>query len=320
MTGPLACGGAAASAPTARRVSEILAGACGVTHFVQAQHHGPVALLAGSKNSELRERFLRPMCEGRLLAGVAFSHLRRAGPPAVTATPTRGGFIVAGEAPWVTSWGLAEIFAIAARTPDDRILYFAQCAPEQDSGGGDAARLSASRHDLFVMNASSTVSLRMRDLFVPEDRVIRMADLNAWRERDRINTAQTNPAVFGIAETCLDLLASISESHLEVLSRAEALLRDEGRRCRAEAYGLADGDPSPADVPNLLRVKAWSLDYVARAAQALVAATGGRAMSLNHPAQRLLREAIFYTIQAQTAASRDSSLELLVRAGNSGIH
>ena len=49
---------------------------------------------------------------------------------------------------------------------------------------------------------------------------------------------------------------------------------------------------------------------------ALVAASGGGAISLEHPAQRLSREATFYLIQAQTArsAARPRSLEPRVLA------
>ena len=100
----------------------------------------------------------------------------------------------------------------------------------------------------------------------------------------------------------MTLLAAAPETQRAATSRTLDLLHDEGRRCRDEAYAMADAGPLPSDVPNLLRVKAWSLDYVARVTQALVASSGGRAMSLDHPAQRLLREAIFYSIQAQSSA------------------
>ena len=51
------------------------------------------------------------------------------------------------------------------------------------------------------------------------------------------------------------------------------------------------------------------LDLARRATDALVAASGGGAMSLEHPAQRLSREATFYLIQAQTGDLRAASLE-----------
>jgi hypothetical protein len=45
-----------------------------------------------------------------------------------------------------------------------------------------------------------------------------------------------------------------------------------------------------------------------------VTSVGGRAMAADHPAQRLLREAAFFTIQAQTQAQRRATLALLTRS------
>src|SRR5689334_5852928 len=72
LSGPVEYGRQSAPGSVARQVAEVLAGACGVTHFVQAQHHGPVGMIAGTDNLALKERYLRDLCEGRILAGVAF--------------------------------------------------------------------------------------------------------------------------------------------------------------------------------------------------------------------------------------------------------
>jgi alkylation response protein AidB-like acyl-CoA dehydrogenase len=82
-----------ADAGTRREVFETLAGACGVTFFVWVQHHAPVRLLGASGNDVVRRRWLPALCSGSTLGGVAFAHLRRPGPPAVTARRTSGGYI-----------------------------------------------------------------------------------------------------------------------------------------------------------------------------------------------------------------------------------
>ena len=298
LLGPPEFGGSAASPAVVREVFETLAGACGVTFFVWVQHHAPVRLLASSANDPLRERLLPDLCSGRHLGGVAFAHLRRSGPPPVAARPTRGGWLFSGEAPWVTSWGLAGTYAVAAQTPDDLVVFAAV--------DGQDARLDPSPPlRLAAVNASSTVRLALRDLPVPEEQVITVLPLDAWRARDRVATAQPNPAAFGVAGTCTRLLAEHDPG-------SASRLEEERLRVREESYRLADeGEPGEGALGRLVELRAWSLELAGRAASALVTAAGGRSMLLGHPAQRLLREAAFYAIQAQTPAVREAALRRL---------
>jgi len=283
-------------------VSETLAGACGVSYFVWAQHHGPVRQLAASANVALRDRYLDDLCRGRMFGGVAFSHLRRPGPPAMVASAVPDGYRVEGEAPWVTSWGLATLFLVAARL-DDQVLWFFLDTRRPVPALRPSAPLA-----LAAMNASSTVRLTLDGLVVPEDHVVSVAPFEEWQAQDRITTAQPNPAAFGVAATCIRILEDITPA-------AAASLGDELQRCRARAYGLADEGRSDAEhVAALVETRAWGLSLAVRAAGALIAATGGRALTLDHPGQRLLREAAFYSIQAQTPAVRTALLAQFVRS------
>jgi alkylation response protein AidB-like acyl-CoA dehydrogenase len=274
-----------------REVFEVLAGACGVTFFVWVQHHAPVRMLVASSNQPLQERYLDDLCAGRTLGGVAFAYLRRPGPPAVVATPVAGGYRIDGEAPWVTSWGLASLFAVAARIGSDVVFFLV------DAG---APALSASPPlPLAAMQASSTVRLSFDGLFVPEEDVLSVVPFADWQAEDGVTTAMPNPAVFGITATCIRLLG-------------DTPLAAELADCRALSYALADA--AERDIDALVEARAHALELAVRAATALVTATGGRAMGLDHPAQRLLREAAFFTIQAQTPALRQATLAQLLRS------
>jgi alkylation response protein AidB-like acyl-CoA dehydrogenase len=266
-----------------------------VTFFVWVQHHAPVRLLAASDNAALCERHLDDLCTGRTLGGVAFAYLRRPGPPAVAARPVPGGWRVDGRAPWVTSWGLAGLYAVAARI-DDEVLFLAVPGRESD-------RLRASAPlSLAAMGASSTVALTFDGLFVPDEEVISRLPFESWQARDRVATAQPHPPVLGIAATCCRLLD-------------DGRLAAELEECRRRSYALADeGDTGPDHLAALVEARAWSLDLAVRAATAVVASVGGRAMSTDHPAQRLLREAAFFLIQAQTPALREATLRQLSRS------
>jgi len=341
----LACPGRSqASGPAMRQVQEILAGACGATYFVWAQHHSPVRLLAATANDGLRRRWLDPLCNGQALAGVAFAYLRRPGPAAVTAEPVSGGWLVNGTAPFVTSWGLADVFVVVAATDDGRLIWF--CL---EGRAREAVRPSAPLA-LAVLQATSTVQLTFDRLLVSDEDVLSVEPVAAWRRRDGLATAQPSAAAVGLAGRCCALLAERAREAPQVTETAAALAGELGR-CRDHGYGLADalaggtvslpvdaagpgdtesgdtesgdtesGDTESGDTESgkrdrlddhlagMVAARAWALDLAQRGALALVAAVGGRAMARSHPAQRLVREATFYSVQAQTAALRTATL------------
>ena len=272
-----------------RDVYEILAGACGATFFVWVQHHAPVRLLAGSANTALRDRWLPRLLSGEVLGGVAFAHLRRPGRPAVRARRVDGGYALEGEAPWVTSWGLADLFAVAARC-DDHVLFVA--VPADARGLRPSAPLP-----LMVMQASSTVRLGFEGLTVADADVIADVPFTQWEAEDRVATAKPNPAAFGVAATCTRLLAELDPA-------TAAALEAERLDCRTRSYGGGEDQ---------VGLRAWSLELAVRGGLALVAATGGSSMQRSHPAQRLIREAAFYSIQAQTRPLRAATLDRLTR-------
>ena len=278
-------------AADARAVFEALAGACGVTFFVWVQHHAPVRMRAGSPNQALRDRYLDDLCAGRILGGVAFAYLRRPGPPAVVARRVPGGWHVDGEAPWVTSWGLAGLYAVAARHEEDVVFFVVDAA--------STALRPSPPLALAAMGASSTVRLAFDGLRVPDDDVLSVVPFHRWQAGDRVATARPNPAAFGIAATCVRLIG-------------DTPLAQELSGLRSRSYALADEHRTDrAHLDAMVDARAASLDLALRGATALVATTGGRAMALDHPAQRLLREAAFFAIQAQTLALRRATLAQL---------
>jgi hypothetical protein len=99
------------------------------------------------------------------------------------------------------------------------------------------------------------------------------------------------------------------ERSSETLHHLSEALGQECRQLRHHAYELLD-DSDPADRDEHLRVRAHSLDLVMRATTAVVTARAGAAMMAGDSAERRVRTALFLQVQAQTPASRESSLQL----------
>ena len=306
LAGPPAYGGGGAPAAVVREVTEILAGASGATWFVATQHAMPLATVAGSTNDELKDRLLHGMCTGEVLSGVAVAQLRRPGTPAVVATKVDGGWRFDGRVGWMTSWGICDVFLLAGVTPDgDAVLAM---VPAREGEG-----LTASAPmELAAMQATVTVALDLDGYSVADADVAAVLPLEQWLAVDAAKTANPSPHTFGLQREAVRRLAETASKRDDGTAAALAQqLGREGERLRRVAYTLIDDVPAQEHIEDRLAVRASSLELVVRTTTALVAATGGAAMALSAAPQRLMREAVFHLVQAQTAPIREATLQLL---------
>ena len=290
---------------------EAVAGGCGATAFVWAQHHGAVRRIAGG-DGPARETWLPRLCDGTTLAGIGFAYLRRPGPPAVRASRVAGGWRLDGRAPWITGWGLIEALVVMARAEDGSVVTVLVDRPESQP-----SLQAGEPQSLAVMAATGTVGLAFEGLACADGDVVGVQRDEAWRRRDRLGSALPPPAPMGIADRAIRLLrergassgvpaavASLDASLVAGRERADAVSARVSR-------SLASADPIEDVVAEGAVERDRGLDLARRATDALVAASGGGAMASEHPAQRLSREAGFYLIQAQTGELRAASLARL---------
>lgn len=285
LAGPAGAHGMGLDEATSLEIIETLAGGCLSTAFVWIQHHGAVRALTEAGSSGLRDEFLEPMCRGAVRAGVAFSGLRRPGPPMLTAAPAPGGWRFNGQAPWVTGWGRIDVLRAAALREDGDIVWALV-----DARAG--ASLSAERLRLAAVNASATVTLTFRDHFVGDDRVIAIQPFDEWQARDRAGLRLNGSLALGVAARCAALLESDP-------------LRDAVAACRT-----ALDQAAPPEMPG---ARAGASELALHAATILVVSGGGRSITMDRHAQRLAREALFLLVFGQTASIKAAQLDRLGR-------
>ncbi|MGY4927261.1 acyl-CoA dehydrogenase family protein [Streptomyces sp. 900105755] len=301
LNAPVAYGGSAAPAAVARETAEILARACCSTWFVQTQHHTPVLTLAGS-GLPVRERLLGPLARGELLSGVAYAHLRSYPRVPVRVRREAGGWLFSGTVPWYTGWGLNDVLLLAGVTEDGEVLFaFTEAREQPGLRPSEPMRLAA-------LTAARTVSLDLDDLRVPDEAVALRTPFEEWAATDRPRARNASPAVFGIAEAALALVAE----------EYAAGLRGSLAEIRSRAYALADHPVPYEHAEERLALRAEAFTLMRAATTAAVVAGGGRAMSLDHRAQRLAREGLFLLVQGQTSESRAAHLKALVERHGSG--
>jgi alkylation response protein AidB-like acyl-CoA dehydrogenase len=296
LAGPAAAGGLGADIQVMCDVTEILAGGCLATTFVWLQHHRAVRAVAATPDKALREAWLTALCRGDRRSGIA---LGGALPhPVLRARPVAGGYLLDGTSPWVTGWGMIDTLYTVARTADDRLvtaLLDAQAGPT----------LAAEQLALVAVNASCTVELRFEDHFVPADRVVEMISYRDWLTGDARGLRMNGSLSLGVAARCCALAArgagAAGQSPLDI----------ELAQRRAELDAATAPDAAADAMP---RARAAAAEFVLRAAGALVAATGSRAvLAAEHP-QRLAREALFLLVFGSRPAIKRHLTELLTTA------
>jgi alkylation response protein AidB-like acyl-CoA dehydrogenase len=160
---PQEAGGSDAPPAVARRVQELLAGADLSTWFVQVQHNTPVRMLAATgRGPEL----LAELAAGRVIGGIALSHLRRRPARVLAASADGEGWRLDGTTPWYTGWGLNDVALVGALTDDDRVL-FALAEPREGPHlrSGAAVRTAA-------LSAAVTVPLTFGSYPIDPDDVV----------------------------------------------------------------------------------------------------------------------------------------------------
>ena len=302
-------GGFGADEETRREFTELMASACGVTAFVQQQMHAGGGFVGGGRSESLRREMLPQFASGQSLCGVAFSHLRRPGPPLLRAERVTGGYTLNGTAPWVTGWSLMDGFILGASLEGGSHLF--AYVPKTGLTG---AIQPGPRLPLVVMNASDTVEVTFTDVFLPDDLALYERPAEALARGDYCGISGHVYLPLGCARGSVHYLRALAERRDRPPLREVAdALTQEIAECR-DAAQMWSG--ACADLPDYkehaLRARAAAIVLAERAAHAAVTGAGGSAHLLSSPPQRLFREALFYTTTAQTTDVQSATLDLLI--------
>jgi alkylation response protein AidB-like acyl-CoA dehydrogenase len=291
---PASVGGADLALPEFALLVEVLAGGSLATAFVWAQHHGLVRTLAGLPPSAPVRSWLPALAAGRCKAGAAYGGLLP-GTPRLRAAPNpAGGWLLSGESPWVSGWGLVDVLHVAARTPDDDVVW--QIVDAVERPGVRATRLRT-----VAADAASTVRLEFAGLPVPAGRQTLIEPYSA--------PAVTGPPLrtngslaLGVAGRCLALIG---------LGQPADELRAELASCRAALDAAVPSD-DPDAMPS---ARAAASVLAVRAAAALTVHSGSAAALAGSDAERLTREALFLLVFGSRPQIRAALLDRLAGLG-----
>ena len=286
-------------APKYRERAEQLAMADASVWFCWLQHQSPLALLKGSSNSALQQRWLMVLQSGCALGATAFAHLRRPGHPNPIAQRCNNGWLLNGQLDWVTSWDLADVVSVQLRTGaqlDAEVL--AVLIHLQTKGQGPDGVMAEAPLALMAMGGTWSRPVHLEQCLIQEDAVISMVPFESWQAADQRKTRFANPAAFGLIRAALGDLHQQAESrHMLCWHQQLNALAKEAANLRHACYTAAD-DPSQLSDPEHHKLRAAALELAQRCCRTALLSHGGAGMRAGHASGRRLREAMFLQVQA----------------------
>jgi len=291
-----------------------LASACLTTAFILTQREAACQRIASLGSRERRQLLLPDLCAGRSFATVGISHLSTSRQhwtrPTVTAQMTPNGIELSGEVPWVTGAAYAETLVTGGTT---------------DSGAQVLVAVPVSRTGVTVrppqrmlaLNGSWTGSVVLDKVSVLADECLAgpVPSVMALGGTHGTGSLTTTAVALGAAAGTLSALHQECFDREEVHSAWQAL-DAERRHSFAQMRRAAAEVPSKA-VVDRIRIEANSL--AVRAAVALMSSAKGRGFVGGHPAERAIREAMFFQVWSCPANVTCETLSALT-SGPAGLN
>ncbi len=295
---PADWGGLAASNTTFSLVQELIARHSGGLAFLQVQAQSAIAMLLKSQNQVFKQTYLPQLAQGQVFWGVGFSHLRRPGLPLLQALPVTGGYELTGQIPWLTGAGCFESAIAAAVLPEGEAVFGRIPFVDTQQAAGGSIQISPPMR-LATMTSTQTVSAKLEGWLLKDADVIDLQPAGWIDQNDRQNILKSTWLTLGCAGAGLDAIADqLQHKPLDFIAEAWSKLSQEVEECRLQIW--RSQQQAMDSFEQQLQLRAWSVDLGVRCAHAAVTIGGGAANDLNHPAQRIYREALMFTVSGET--------------------
>lgn len=292
-------GGVGVDPLTFYQFQEQIARFSGALAFLQTQHQSAGTLLAKSENESLKQAYLPHMGNGKKRVGIGFSHLRRENNPPLKVMPVEGGYRLHGTIPWLTGFGFFQDVLVAGLLPDGQAVYGIMPFTEQPGQLHFSPPMP-----LAAMTATNTVSAEVIDWFLPQEQVASVQPAKAIHHRDRTHVLNHSFFALGCAQAGLDVVETVRQTKpFLAIAAAHDALNAELCACRRAIHAASD---QPFE--EKLRLRSAAIELSVRCAHAAVIVSSGAANSQLHPAQRIYREALVFSVAGQTTDVLEATL------------
>jgi alkylation response protein AidB-like acyl-CoA dehydrogenase len=260
--------------------------------FVLTQYQAAVTRIRACPNEALHAKWLPRMAGGEVFATVGLSHLttsRARGPrPAVLAVPDgRGGYFLSGRIPWVTAGQLAGVLVVGGVTDSgEQILALL----EQPTLGIDVVPSLP----LLALTESSTGPVDLYRVHVPAEHVLAGPAAEVMKVGATGGTGSLTTSALALAAG-LHSVRGMQEAFAlsgDLVSVLQQFI-ETGGTLREKLLAASRGEPGSATAEEL---RFASNTFAVQAAQCWLAAAKGTGFVSGHPAERAVRESMFFYV------------------------
>jgi len=278
---PADCGGTEASEPALLEMLAAISSRCLTTALALTQWASACRIIVGGEPA-LRSARLPALARGDTLTTVGISQLstsrRHLGTPALIAARSNGTWRLTGLCPWVTGGDSSDTIVTGAMTESGDQLFF---VVPTDAVGLDIAPPM----QMLALSGSRTSSVSFQqvepaDVIVPAEAGVRTGGL------------ATTALAVGSTRAAIAILDKEACTR-PAIEPVAAGLRGDVDQLTKHLDAAAEHGIEPADRD---RLRTHANGLVVRAAQAALTASKGAGFVAGHPAERLVRESMFFLV------------------------
>lgn len=272
---------------------------CGATAFSVWCQTACGWYLHKSKRSAVREKYLKDVLTGKLLAGTGMSntmkHLSKIEKHLLQAKKTDNGYEINGVLPWVSNIAEDHVWAATAQLSPTEFIMFIVDGKKEGVQLRDCPEFCA-------LEGTNTFAVKFKNVLIQEDDLL--ADANEFH--DYIKSIRPGFVLLqvgigeGIIDGCIQIMAESNQSTEHVnqyLDVTEGEARQNLSKFSEQISDLANlVDEGKATMLPILEARLAASEATLAAAQSAALHAGAKGYLVRHAAQRRTREAMFVAI------------------------
>ena len=305
---PASHGGLDLDVPELQTRYERIAAASLATALAFSQRDSGVGHVEKAENTALRDELLPKLARNAVWTTIGISHITTSTQAGALGAVMEadGGVRLNGTIPWSTGAAFSDFIVAAARVPNGEPVVFA--LPTDLDGVTIGRNLP-----LAALTAAHTSAVHCTDVRIDPSLLLTGPAADAMGGKSRGVRVSQAFAALGLTVAALRLIDQIDYAGARTAHEALSCELAGVRQLVAEVN--AAESPAPTAVP---AARAALNDLALRAAHTAVTLHKGGALRIDHPAQRLAREALFLLVWSSPMSVVDKNLELLTARDASG--